>query len=56
MDKKVITNPASSEASGPECIPPMVLKNCDPELCYILAELLNKNFRYLKDFIGGPSI
>ena len=56
MNKKVITNPYSSEASGPEYIPPMVLKNCEPELCYILVEILNNNFRLLKDFIGGPSI
>ena len=27
--------------SGPDFIPVVVLKNCDPELSYILAELLN---------------
>ena len=31
-----------SKASGPECIPVVVLKNCEPELSYILAELFNK--------------
>ena len=31
-----------SKASGPDCIPVVVLKNCEPELCCILAELFNK--------------
>ena len=31
-----------SRASGPDCIPVVVLKNCEPELSYILAELFNK--------------
>ena len=31
-----------SKASGPDCIPVVVLKNCVPELSFILAELLNK--------------
>ena len=31
-----------SKASGPDCIPVVVLKNCELELFYILAELLNK--------------
>ena len=30
------------KASGPNCIPVVVLKNCEPELSYILAELFNK--------------
>ena len=30
-----------SKASGPDCITVVVLKNCEPELSYILAELLN---------------
>ena len=41
MVKKVITNLDSSKASGPDCIPVMVLKNCEPELPYILTELTN---------------
>ena len=35
-----------SKASGPDCIPVMVLKNCEPEFSFILAELFNK---YLKE-------
>ena len=31
-----------SKASGPDCVPVVVLKNCEPELSYILAELFNK--------------
>ena len=31
-----------SKASRPDCIPVVVLKNCEPELSYILAELFNK--------------
>ena len=41
MVKKVITNFDSSKASGPDCIPVVVLKNCEPELSYILAKLFN---------------
>ena len=42
MVKKVITNLDLSNASGPDCIPVVVLMNCEPELSYILAELFNK--------------
>ena len=45
MDKKVITNLDLSKASGPDCIPVVVLKNCEPELSYILTELFNKCLR-----------
>ena len=41
MVKKVIMNFDSSIASGPDCIPMVVLKNCEPELSYILAELFS---------------
>ena len=41
MVKKVITNLDSSKASGPDCISVVVLKNCEPELSYILAKLFN---------------
>ena len=41
MVKKVITNLDSSKTSGPDCIPVVVLKNCEPELPYILVELFN---------------
>ena len=44
----VKTNLDSSEASGPDCILKksgskelVVLKNCEPELSYILTELFN---------------
>ena len=44
MVKKVIMNLDSSKVSGPDCIPSrvMVVKNCEPELSYIRAELFNK--------------
>ena len=42
MVKKVIMNLDLSKASHPDCIPVGVLKNCEPELSYILAELFNK--------------
>ena len=41
MVKKVIANLDSSKTSGPDCIPVVVLKNCESELSYILAELFN---------------
>ena len=42
MVKKVIMNLDLSKASGPDCIPAVILKNCEPEISYILAELFNK--------------
>ena len=42
MVRKVVMNLDLSKASGSNCIPVVVLKNCEPELSYILAELLNK--------------
>ena len=39
--KKVIKNLDSLKASGPDCIPVVVLKKYEPELSYILAELFN---------------
>ena len=47
MVKKVITNLDSSKASGPDCIPVVVLKNCESEPTYIHTRLLNK---CLKEF------
>ena len=41
MVKKVIMNFNSSKASGPDCIPVVVLRNCELELSYILPELFN---------------
>ena len=60
MVKKVIMNLDLSKASGPDCIPVVVLKNCEPELSYILAELFMSEgvlfSRLLEGFIGGPCI
>ena len=47
MVKKIIMDLDSSKVSGPDCIPVVGLKNCEPELLYILAELFNM---YLKEF------
>ena len=44
MVKKIIMNLDLSKASGHDCIPVVVLKNCEPELSYILAEVFNKCF------------
>ena len=41
MVKKVIMNLDSSKASNPDCISVAFLKNCEPELSYILAKLFN---------------
>ena len=43
MVRKVVMNIDLSKASGPDCIPVVaVLKNCEPELSYISAELFNE--------------
>ena len=42
MVKTVIMNLDLSKASGPDCIPLVVLKNSERELSYILAALFNK--------------
>ena len=46
IGKKVKKNIDSSNVYGPDCIPVMVLKNCEPELLYKLAELFNM---YMKE-------
>ena len=61
MVKKFIMNLDLSKASGCNCIPVVVLKNCETELSYILAELLQVSegvlfSRLLEGFIGGPFI
>ena len=43
--KKVITNLDSSKASGPDCIPVLVLKKSEPELSHILPELFNLSLK-----------
>ena len=40
--KKFIIIHDLSKASGPDCIPVAVLKNSEPKLSYLLAELFNK--------------
>ena len=42
MVRKVTMNLDLSKSCGPDCIPLLVLKNCEPELSYILAELFSK--------------
>ena len=42
MVRKVAMYLDWSKISGPDYIPVVVLKNCEPELSYILAELFNK--------------
>ena len=39
--KKVIANLDSSKASCPDCMSIVILKTCELELSYILAELFN---------------
>ena len=62
MLKKLFMNLDLSKASGPGCIPVVVLKNCGPDLSYILAELFNmclKESWFLdcwKVSCGGPCI
>ena len=45
MVRKVIMDLDLSKPSSPDCIPVVVLKNCEPELSNILAELFNKCLR-----------
>ena len=42
MIRKVMKNLDLAKASGPDCIPVVVIKNFEPELSYIIAELFNK--------------
>ena len=53
MVKKVIPNLDFSKASGPDCIQVVVLKKCEPELSYILAELFKSVLRSLVFQIVG---
>ena len=41
MVKKIIMNLDSSKVFGPDCNLVVFLKNCKPELSYLLAELFN---------------
>ena len=42
MIKKVIMNLDLPKGYYPDCIPVVVLKNCEPQLSYILPELFSK--------------
>ena len=48
--RKVITNLDLSKLSGPDCLPVVVLKNCQPELSYIPAKLFNKSLNLVGRF------
>ena len=39
--RNVITNVDSSKVSGPDCIPVVLLNNCEAELSYMIAKLFN---------------
>lgn len=39
--KNILIHFDSSEVTGPDCVSVLVLKNCQPELLYILVELVN---------------
>ena len=43
MVNKVIIDLDFTKASGPDCIPVMVLKNCEPELSYVLDRCLKES-------------
>ena len=53
MVKKAITNLDSSKASGLDCIPVVVLKNCESEVFHIS---LKEFYRLLEGLIGNPCI
>ena len=53
MVRKVVMKLNMSKASGPDCIPMVVLKSCQPALSYILAELFNKCLKELAFQIVG---
>ena len=61
MVRNVIMNLDLSKAPGPDCIPVVVLKYCEPKPSYIPAELFSKCLRVLfsrllEDFICGTCI
>ena len=59
MVKKVIMNLDLSNESGSDCIPVVVLRNCEPELSYILPDGVFYGVlfsRLLEGFISGPCI
>ena len=58
MLKKVIMNLDLSKSSGPDCIPVVVLENCECRLSFILAELFKMCLKESGSpgFISGPCI
>ena len=61
MLEKFIKKLDSLKASDPNCISVVVLKNCEPELSYMLTVLCNVSekvlfSRWLEDLISGPCI
>ena len=59
MIKKVIANLNSPKAYGPDCIPVVILKNCEHKLSYILPELFNtclKVSRWLEGLVDSSCI
>ena len=58
MVKRVIMNLDSLKASGPDCILEVVLKNCEAELSYILAELFSmcQNESCFSRLLKGPTL
>ena len=55
MVKKVITNLDSSKASGPDCIPVVVLKNCEPRTARLWNSLPKECFPLTYDLSGFES-
>ena len=49
MVERAITNLDLSKASGTDCIPVVVLKTCESELSYILADIQTTLFRKSSD-------
>ena len=58
MVKKVIMNLDSLKVSGPDCIPVVALKNCEPKLSCILAKLFNMCLKgsYFPDWWRASSV
>ena len=57
--KTFTTNLNFSKVSGHDCIPMVVLKNCDSEVSYILLQQVPEGAlfsRLVEEFIGGPCI
>ena len=53
MAKKFITNLNSSNASGPDCVPVVSLKNFEPELSYWLNSSICVRKSFVFQMVGG---